>query len=279
MTLLTHEQKTAMRLSIWEQSALRPRGLLERSGKRISEKINRIIPQKAHNAITATVKGIVRTTLFGAEYLPKGKVRRLLSLEEADEEAEQLLSLYRKIAAAEGAGTGAGGFMLGAVDFPALIAIKMKFLFELAHVYGYSTEHFAERIFLLGIFQFTYADPAQRKDILTRFKQWEEESSRWPSDKAYYRDMDWEQFQRDYRDALDFRKMLQLLPGIGAVAGAWANYSILDEIGEVAMNCYRMRRLADLKKLEKLKELKELEELERLEERLEEKLEEELDEK
>lgn len=248
MTVLSHEQKTAMRLAIWEQSALRPRGLLERSGKRLSERINRLIPQKAHDAITATVKGVVRTTLFGAEYLPKGKVRRLLALEEADEEAERLLSLYRKIAAAEGAGTGAGGFVLGAVDFPALIAIKMKFLFELAHVYGYDTGHFSERIFLLGIFQFTYADPAHRRELLDRFKHWQEESRRWLSDKAYYRDMDWEKFQRDYRDALDFRKMLQLLPGIGAVAGAWANYSILDEIGEVAMNAYRIRRLADLAK-------------------------------
>ncbi|MNH47586.1 EcsC protein family protein [compost metagenome] len=55
--------------------------------------------------------------------------------------------------------------------------------------------------------------------------------------------MDWETFQKEYRDAIDFRKMLQMVPGIGAVAGAWANYSILEELGETAMNAYRLRRL------------------------------------
>lgn len=246
MAPFTHEERTALRLSIWEQSALKPRGLLERSGKRISERINRLIPQKVHDALTLAVKGVVRTALFGAEFLPKGKVRRLASLEEADREAEKTLSLYRKIAVAEGAGTGAGGLLLGAVDFPALLAIKMKFLFELAHVYGYDTSVFSERIFILNVFQFTYAEPEMRRELLRRMKEWDREALRWPSDKAYYRHLDWEQFQKDYRDALDFRKMLQLVPGIGAVAGAWANYSILDEIGEVAMNAYRIRRLADL---------------------------------
>jgi hypothetical protein len=48
----------------------------------------------------------------------------------------------------------------------------------------------------------------------------------------------------EYRDAIDFRKILQMVPGIGAVAGAWANYSIMDELGEVAMNAYRIRRLS-----------------------------------
>lgn len=248
MSLMSHEEKIALELAIWEQKALKPRGMLERSGKRLSETINRFIPRKVHDAMTLAVKGAVRTALFGAEYLPKGKVRRLLSLEEADREAERLLSLYRKIAAAEGAGTGAGGILLGIADFPALLAIKMKFLFELAHVYGYDTALFSERIFLLNVFQFTYADPGLRRVILRRFKDWERESRRWPTDKAYYRNMDWETFQQDYRDALDFRKMLQLLPGIGAVAGAWANYGILDEIGEVAMNAFRIRRLNDRKR-------------------------------
>ncbi|MNJ05640.1 EcsC protein family protein [compost metagenome] len=47
----------------------------------------------------------------------------------------------------------------------------------------------------------------------------------------------------EYRDAIDFRKMLQMVPGIGAVAGAWANYSILGDLREIAANAYRLRRL------------------------------------
>jgi len=36
-----------------------------------------------------------------------------------------------------------------------------------------------------------------------------------------------------------------MLPGIGAIAGAWANYTILEELRESAMNAYRLRRLHD----------------------------------
>ncbi|GJM83768.1 hypothetical protein HMSSN139_62640 [Paenibacillus sp. HMSSN-139] len=49
--------------------------------------------------------------------------------------------------------------MLNVVDFPALIAIKMKFLFELAHVYGCDTKEFSERVFILKVFQMTFSGP------------------------------------------------------------------------------------------------------------------------
>lgn len=49
--------------------------------------------------------------------------------------------------------------------------------------------------------------------------------------------------QKEYLDAIDFRKMLQMVPGIGAVAGPWANYTIFEELRESAMNAYRIRRL------------------------------------
>lgn len=38
--------------------------------------------------------------------------------------------------------------------------------------------------------------------------------------------------------------MLQLLPGIGAMVGAVANYNLLDQLGETAMNSYRLRLLS-----------------------------------
>ena len=56
-------------------------------------------------------------------------------------------------------------------------------------------------------------------------------------------DLDWREFQQEYRDHIDFVKMLQLVPGIGAVVGALANYNLLDQLGETAKNCYRLRLL------------------------------------
>ncbi|WP_309118224.1 EcsC family protein [Paenibacillus sp.] len=243
-----YEQRIRFELDVWERRLTEPPGWLERTSKTISTKINELIPAKMHQAITATVRSIVRTALFGAEYTPRRKVHRTATLEEADHEARNTLSLYQKIATAEGAGTGAGGLLLNAVDFPALIAIKMKLLFELAHVYGYDTKSFSERIFLLNVFRLAFSSNAQREYVLDSIQRWDVEKERWSSDSEYYRRMDWETFQKEYRDSIDFRKMLQMVPGIGAVAGAWANYTILEELGEVAMNAYRMRRLSDASK-------------------------------
>lgn len=239
---VNYEDKIRKELSKWERRWTEPPGMLERTSKAFSTRINRLIPDKVHRAITAAVKTLIRTTLWGAEYSPKRKVLRC-SLEECDSEALEVLSLYQKIATAEGAGTGAGGFMLSAVDFPALIAIKIKFLFELAHVYGFDTKHFSERIFILNVFQMTFAGNTERTRIWNTLKHWDEEKQKWTSDSMYYQTMDWDTFQKEYRDAIDFRKMLQMLPGIGAAAGAWANFSILKELGEAAMNAYRLRRL------------------------------------
>lgn len=243
---MDYEQKVRMEIADWEHRLFKPPGWLERTSKTIGARINSLIPPKVHNMITATIKTIVRTALFGAEYTPKRAVEpRSRGLESTDQEAKKLFGLYQKIAVAEGAGTGAGGIVLGAVDFPALIAIKMKFLFELAHVYGYDTKHFAERVFVLKVFQMAFSGPEQRARLLGSIKRWELEKEQWSSESDYSKSMDWETFQMEYRDAIDFRKMLQMVPGIGAVAGAWANYTILEELGEAAMNVYRLRRLSE----------------------------------
>ncbi|MEF2965601.1 EcsC family protein [Paenibacillus sp. M1] len=242
---MNYEYKVQREIADWEQKIFKPPGWLEKTSKTISSRINQFIPPKVHNVITTTIRSIVRTALFGAEYTPSRSVNSTPELESADQEAKELFALYQKIAVAEGAGTGAGGIVLGMVDFPALIAIKMKFLFELAHVYGYDTKDFSERVFILKVFQMAFSGPESRARLLNSIKNWHIEKEQWQSDAEYSRNMDWETFQIEYRDAIDFRKMLQMMPGIGAFAGAWANYTILEELREFAMNAYRIRRLYD----------------------------------
>lgn len=242
---MNYEQKILKEIADWEQTMFKPPGWLEKTSKSIGNRINHWIPPKVHSIITTTIRSIVRTALFGAEYTPSRPVHRGQKLEATDQEAKELFALYQKIAVAEGAGTGAGGIMLSMVDFPALIAIKMKFLFEMAHVYGYDTKHFSERVFILKVFQMTFSGPENRTRLLDSIKRWHVEKEQWSSEAEYSKNMDWETFQIEYRDAMDFRKMLQMVPGIGAIAGAWANYSILEELRESAMNAYRLRRLHD----------------------------------
>lgn len=243
--MMSYEQKIQDEITQWEHKMFKKPGMLEKTSKTIGARINHLLPQKVHNIITTTIRTIIHTALFGAEYTPKRSINQNKELEQIDKEAKDLFALYQKIAVAEGAGTGAGGIMFSMVDFPALIAIKMKFLFELAHVYGYSTRDFSERVFILKVFQLTYAGSDNRAKLLQSIKNWNLEKTHWLSDTEYYRNLDWETFQVEYRDAIDFRKMLQMIPGIGAVAGAWANYTIVEELSEFAMNAYRIRRLND----------------------------------
>ncbi|AFC32800.1 hypothetical protein PM3016_6159 [Paenibacillus mucilaginosus 3016] len=243
--LSVYEQQVQRKLEHWRAGLLKPPGMIERTSKAVQSRINQAIPEKVHAAITSAVKGIVQTALFSMDYIPKSEPSAGVSLALRDKEAEDKLAFYKKLAAAEGAGAGAGGFLLGMADFPILIGIKMKFLFELAHVYGYSTYDYRERLFILHIFQLAFSGQTARPPLYEAIAAWPQTMRTLPMASSYAEHIDWRKFQQEYRDTIDFRKMLQLVPGIGMVVGAWANYGLLEELGETGMNCYRLRWLAE----------------------------------
>lgn len=146
----------------------------------------------------------------------------------------------------EGAGTGAGGILLSMVDFPLLLSIKMKFLFDTASAYGYDVRDYRERLFVLLLFQLTYARDEKRPALIERIENWEREREQLPSKDEYLSHIDWKEFQLDYRDYIDLPKMLQMIPGFGAIVGAVANNRFIDLLSETAMNGYRIRWLNSL---------------------------------
>lgn len=177
--------------------------------------------------------------------MPGRPVSRERTLKQRDADAEACIKSFQKTASLEGAFTGFGGLLLGAADFPALLAIKMKMLFEMAHIYGWNMSWRHERLYVLHIFQLTFAQPAYRSQVMMRMKAWEAAIAEKQSynENEDLSELDWRKLQQEYREYIDFRKMLQLLPGIGAAVGAWANYKLLDELGHTARNCYRRREL------------------------------------
>lgn len=243
MTNSIYEMQVMEQLKKWERELLKPPGLMEKTSKLMQNRVNDMLPQKVHDTITATVKGIVQSTLFSLDYLPKNEPLLGASLSESDAKSEQLLAFYKKLAAAEGAGTGAGGIFLALADFPILIGIKLKFLFELSHAYGFSARNMEERLFILNVFQLAFSGQTKKKALLNKIKNWEHQASLFRETGSYAEQLDWQQLQQEYRDTIDFRKMLQLIPGIGAVVGAWANYGLLEELGQVGRNCFRLRKL------------------------------------
>ena len=216
-----------------------PQGFFKKLSKKFQDRINRIIPDKVHNTLTSIIKKMVETVLFASELI-KPDVVKNQSLEARENLVKKRLEYYRTTAAAEGGITGWGGFLSALADFPALLAIKLKFLFDVASLYGYDTNLLSERIFLLHVFKLAFSSPLGQKDTYLTLEQWAKEPLSLPQDKNA---VDWYRFQQDYRDYLDIAKLLQMVPVVGAAVGVVVNYQLLNKLADTAMMCYRMRWL------------------------------------
>ncbi len=234
--MVDYTKKVQDELLLWKQKMTRRTGMISRFSKGAQTKVNGLIPEKVHHVMTESIKNMVKATLLGSNLTTKRQQAIGLSLYERDELFKSKLSAFRKTAVIEGAGTGAGGIMLGLADFPLLLSIKIKFLFEAASVYGYDPNEYEERLFILHVFKLAFSSEEKRKETLDIIENWEQQ-------KHLIADMDWQEFQQEYRDYIDLVKMFQLIPGFGAIVGAFANYNLLDQLGETAMNCYRLRTL------------------------------------
>jgi hypothetical protein len=205
--------------------------------KEVQRKTNSLMPEKAHRIITEAVKNMAKAVLVGSEYITRQSLAGA-SLEERERQVVEKLDFYRKAAVVEGAGTGAGGFLLGLADFPLLLSLEMKFLFDVAALYGYDVRDYRERLYILYVFQLAFSSRTRQVELFYQMENWENYVHSLPMD---VNDFDWRTFQQEYRDYIDLAKLMQLVPGIGAVVGAYANYKLLDRLGEIAMNSYRMR--------------------------------------
>jgi hypothetical protein len=234
--LNTYEYKAAMEVIEWKKQLLKKSGFFNRLSKKTQTKINSYIPEKAHQMITEAIKTTVKAVLTTSQFITSQKDVTEFTLEEKEKHVLQAINTYRKTATIEGAGTGVGGILLGLADFPMLLAIKMKFLYKTASLYGFDVRKYEERLFILHIFQLAYSSDAHRLKTLEVIENWDEQ-------KAVLKETDWRVFQQEYRDYIDLVKMFQMIPGFGAVVGAYANYNLLERLGTFAMNAYRLRIL------------------------------------
>ena len=235
--MTNYEQIMRQELYTWQRKMMRKPGILNRLSKKAQDKINSIIPEKVHNAITVVIKQMVRGVLFSAKLTTREKAIEL-KLEATDAIVEEIIKKYRTTATVEGALTGAGGFWLGLADFPLLIAIKIKMLFEIAATYGFSLNDYKERVYILHIFQLAFSSAQHRRKVFIEMKDWNEQSKSLPNDINQF---DWRPFQQEYRDYIDLAKLAQLIPVIGAPVGAVVNYRLIRKLGFTAKMAYHMR--------------------------------------
>lgn len=224
-------------LSRWQNDMQRDPGLWNRATSGVQRRINSYIPEKVHASVTAVIKQMTHAVLSGSNFTASAPLLEG-SLEEREVRVRAAIDRYRKTAAVEGGITGAGGFLLGLADFPLLLGIKLKLLFEIAALYGFSGEDYRERLYLLHIFQLAFSSDAHRADVYRKMQRWHEQSSHLPSSLDEF---DWRRFQQEYRDYIDLAKLAQLVPIIGAPVGVIVNNRLLKKLGVTAMNAYRMR--------------------------------------
>ncbi|MBA3648893.1 MAG: EcsC family protein [Chitinophagales bacterium] len=235
--MTTYEKNAAEELQRWEKQMLRRSSTLNRAAKNLQNKINKIIPEKVHRAVTKAIKETVRVVLFGAKFTTR-KLLKDYTLEARELLAQERIGFYKKTAAFEGGVTGAAGFLASLADFPILLTLKIKLLFDIAALYGYSVKDYRERLYILYIFQLAFSSREHSRAIFIKIKNWTNEANQLPAD---IHEFDWRSFQQEYRDYIDIAKLAQFIPFIGAAVGAIVNYNLVNKLGRTAINAYRLR--------------------------------------
>jgi hypothetical protein len=221
-------------LHAWRKRLESRDGVISDTAKRVQIQTRKLIPRRVQNAITTAVKVFTETVMFSSRFISAFESSTAgLTLAESDYLAISRHRMYRAIAVGEGAATGAGGFLLGFADLPALLGVKLRFLFDCSQLYGYNVDDPEERLFILHVFRLAFSSREDRVECLRAIESWS-------SDAPHT--IDWERFQLEYRDCLDTAKLLQLIPIIGAPIGAIANGALMDRLLETAMNAFRLRR-------------------------------------
>ncbi|MFY8140307.1 MAG: EcsC family protein [Caulobacter sp.] len=222
-------------LLAWRAEMTQPPGPLNGLARAAQQRINSIIPDKVHAAITSAIEGMTRALLVGSDFTT-GSPLTGLTLDERRAHAAKAIDGWKKTAAVEGGVTGAGGFLLAAADFPLLMSFKIKLLFEIAAVFGHDGTVLSERLFILHIFELAFSDGEHRAGVLAAMDDWDARTH-----PAHLDDFDWRAFQQQYRDHIDLAKLVQFIPVVGAPLGAIVNWRLVEKLGHTAVMAYRLR--------------------------------------
>lgn len=237
----TYEEQVNLELEFWKRGLMKKTSIFGHLASSVQTKINSYIPSKVHKAITVTIKQMVKTVLFGSTYTTSAMPDKQMSLLHREALVKDKIDAYCKTGAAEGGITGAGGFLMSMADFPILIGIKLKLLFEIASLYGFDCKDYRERLYILHIFQLAFSSTKGAQNVFQQMQNWDQKLIVLPESADQF---DWQTFQQEYRDYIDLAKLAQLLPVVGAAVGAVANYQLIKKLGKTAMMAYRLRVLS-----------------------------------
>ncbi|MBD2845548.1 EcsC family protein [Paenibacillus sp. IB182496] len=161
-----------------------------------------------------------------------------LPLSVLDRVADELAVDRSRLAAAQGATTGIGGFVTLAADIPLVIGQSLKVLQEIALCYGYNPDEPLERVFIVKCMQFASSDIVGKQAILEELADYDDPNR---DIQAVSQLQGWREVFHTYAESFGWKKLLQIIPVAGILFGSMSNRSTIAGVAEVGKMLYRKR--------------------------------------
>ncbi len=163
-----------------------------------------------------------------------------IPLSAMDKTALSIQKAHAGAATVQGAATGIGGVFTLAADIPAILAISLKTLQEIAISYGYDPNEKEERVFIIKCLQFTSSDVVGKKAILRELSEY---ANRENSKEMVSQLQGWREVIVSFQEQYSLKKMFRLVPVVGILFGALSNRSMIEDLSDAGIMLYRKRRI------------------------------------
>lgn len=250
-----------IRVEKWEKKQQKV-WIWERIGRLPFKVLDKLTPAFIQNKVGQALDELGYYIQSGGKYLINkkkivGKFGEGLTLEDIadlpliqmDENAVKYGVSRARFATLQGATTGFGGVFTLAADIPTLLGLSLKILQEIAICYGYDPNDKMERIFNVKCLQFATSDVVGKQAVLNDLKYFREQEKKHRTASQL---QSWREVIMTYREHFGWKKLFQLVPIAGMLAGAMMNRSMIENVAETGRMFYRKRRILD--RLEPIKE-------------------------
>lgn len=240
-------EKDQKGLWFWEKLSRLPFKLLDKfTPKFIQEKIGSLLDELGSYIQTGGQYLSNEKSVF--QFIEKRtgqKVNELAELRDVPVEvmkqaAIDLTGKRKKVATVQGATTGVGGIFTLAIDIPAVLAISLKTLQEIAIIHGYDPKDKQERVFIIKCLQFSSADVVGKQAILNELSTFNHKKPE--SNEVISQLQGWREVSLTYTEQFGWKKLLQMVPVAGILFGAFANRSMINDLAETGTMLYQKRR-------------------------------------
>ena len=269
-TLSAHESLQATRIDRWKRRQPGAAAALFGSfTKPVVWLSGRVVPARVMNALVEGANALGSHLADEADILRAGKVASIdglkkKSLRLCDRLADTVRARALAAASAEGAATGAAGLPGLLADIPFLITFSFRTIHKTGLCYGYRCGSEEDRNFVLGVLSAAGANTIGEKySALLALRSIRimvaRQSLAALAEKAAMRSVSREaaiiganNLARQLGVNLTRRKVLQVLPAVGAVVGGCLNGWFMKDVCQAARRSYQERWLLDNGKIDEI---------------------------